>query len=230
MTQNRPRTRHPRRSQAIQGIRALTWSSLLLSLLVVLAACGNDDSEAATEAPAEATAEAAPAAEDGDDGGSEDDTAADSDEDAVSDAIADLASESGSATVTIGDETIEFSLSGTQTIDGTTYVGRCQSLFGMINGSGFATDGRDITLNIEIPPVDWETYEDERFEAPGVEVEDNESNAKWVADQADEFVSGSGVGEYQQEGVTASGAATFVNHWAPDSDPVEGTFEIDCEA
>ncbi len=230
MTQNRSRAWRLSGILPIRGIRALGWSALLLSLALIVAACGNDDGEAATEAAAEVTTVPSAATEAGEAGADEDDVTADADEDGVPDAIADLASETGSATVTIGDETFEFSLAGTSTIDGTTYVGRCQSLFGMIVGGGFATDGRDITLDIEIPPTDWETYEDDRFDPPAIEVEDNPNNAKWVADQGDESATGGGVGEYEQEGVTASGSATFVNQWAPDSEPVEGTFEIDCEA
>ena len=230
MTQNRSRAWRLGGILPIRGIRALGWSALLLSLALIVAACGNDDGEAATEAAAEATTAPSATTEAGEAGAGEDDVTADADEDGVPDAIADLASETGSATVTIGDETFEFSLAGTSTIDGTTYIGRCQSLFGMIVGGGFATDGQDITVDIEIPPTDWETYEDDRFDPPAIEVEDNPNNASWVADQGDEFTTGGGVGEYQQEGVTASGSATFVNQWAPDSEPVEGTFEIDCEA
>ncbi|MEX1296526.1 MAG: hypothetical protein AB1Z67_10175 [Candidatus Limnocylindrales bacterium] len=218
---------------------ALGWLALLLALSLVLVACGGDDeAEAETADPTAAAVEATEAAEATDEPaadevtGTDEDTAGEGEnaDSEVPDAIADLASDSGSATVTIGDETFEFSLAGTQTIDGTTYVGRCQSLFGMVLGSGFATDGRDITVDLEIPPVDWESYEDDRFDAPAIEVEDNVNNASWVADQADEFVSGSSIGEYEQEGTTASGSATFVNQWAPDSEPVEGTFELDCEA
>ena len=220
MTRHQLPARRPRHGRAKRGFRALAWSALLLPLLLIVAACGNDDADATTEAAAEATAQATPATE------AEESTDAGADE--VPDAIADLASDSGSATVTIGDETFEFTLAGTSTVDGSTHVGRCESLFGMIMGSGFATDGRDITLDIEIPPVDWETFEDDRFDAPAVEVEDNVANASWVADQANELVPGGGVGDYEQQDVTASGAATFVNQWAPDSEPIEGTFEIDC--
>jgi hypothetical protein len=229
------------------------WLALLLSLAVIVAACGNGDDDAATDAPESTDAPAAAETEadtgndtdtgsedvDADagsddeaaaDAGNDDESAADAEEAGVPDAIANLASETGSATVTIGDETFEFSLAGTKTVGGTTHVGRCETLFGMIIGSGFVTDDRDITLDLEVPPVDWDTYEDERFDPPAVEVEDNETNADWVADVGDEFTAGSGVGEYEQEGATASGSATFVNSWDPESEPVEGTFEVDCKA
>jgi len=254
MTQHETRVRGSRPSHPFHGFGALGWPALLLSLLMVLAACGNDDGGAATEAAAEATVAGTPAAEaedsgdaasetedggddaaaeaeeSGDDAAGGGDITADSDEDGVPDALQDLASETGSATVTIGDQTFEFSLAGTSTNEGTTHIGRCESFFGMVMGNGFAADGRDITVGMEIPPVDWETYEDERFDPPSIEVEDEENNASWVADQGNDFVSGSSVGEYELEGVTASGSATFVNQWATDAEPVEGSFEIDCEA
>lgn len=205
---------------------AIGWLAVLLSLVVVVAACGNDDdAESGDTEPTDGPA----AAENGADAPEDTDGPIVGD-DEVPDAIADLASETGSATVTIGDETFEFSLAGTKTVDGTTYVGRCQTLFGMIIASGFVADDRDITVDMEVPPVDWETYEDDRFDPPAVEVEDNENNADWIADVGVEFATGSGVGEFVQEGATASGSAIFVNQWDPDSDPVEGTFEVDCEA
>lgn len=246
MTPSQPRGRSRRTRTGSLG-----WAAVLFSLLLILVACGGDDepepaadatdapaaatetSEDSTESDTEVADDAEPADDDGEpaDDAVETDEADSADEEAsVPDALADLASETGSATVTIGDETFEFTLAGTQTIDGTTYVGRCEGLFGMVMGSGFASDGQDIAVDLEIPPVDWETYEDDRFDPPSVEVEDNVSNASWVADQGDEFVAGSTVGEYQQEGLTASGSATFVNQWDPESEPVEGTFEIDCEA
>lgn len=203
--------------------------ALALALAAVVAACGNDDDDAATDAPAapattdaaaDATPTAAGAASDTGDGTSDDGD--------VSDTLEALASETGSATVTIGDVTYEFSLSGTATVDGTTYVGRCTPIFGMIAASGFVGDGRDITIDAEIPPVDWETYEDDRFDPPAIEVEDSEANASWVADQEDTFVEGSGVTAFEQDGGRASGTAMFINAWDPGSGPVEGSFEIDC--
>ena len=219
MTQTNGRRRRRKDERA----PALAWPALLISLLLILAACGSDDGEAT----ATADPTAAPAATDTDTGDVES-SDADGAADGVPDSIADLASETGTATVTIGDETYEFTLAGTATIDETTYVGRCETLFGMIVGSGFATDGRDITVDMEVPPVDWESYEDDRYDPPAIGVKDNEANASWVANQGDDFVVGSGVNEFEQDEMSASGSATFVNQWDPDSDPVEGSFEVDC--
>jgi len=226
MTQAHTRPSHLRRSDLLPPGR-VGWPVLPLALVVVLAACGNDDGDAETAAVVDPTSAATPAT------GSGEDSAEDAPDDAgagdVPDALEDLASEAGSAIVTIGDETFEFSLAGTATVEGTTYVGRCSTIFGMIAGNGFVTDGRDITLDVEVPPVDWETYEDDRYDPPAIEVEDNENNGKWVADAGDELVTGTGVVEFEQDGTSALGSAVFSNQWAPDSDPVEGTFEIDCE-
>ncbi len=138
------------RDRVLTAGRAIGCLALLLSLAVIVAACGNGGEEDAaadvpeeTDAPAaleDAPADEAPA----------DETPADEADDAVPEAIADLASETGSATVTIGDETYEFSLAGTKAVGGTTYVGRCETLFGMIIGSGYVTDERDITVDMEV--------------------------------------------------------------------------------
>jgi hypothetical protein len=204
--------------------RAVSWAVLLAALAVSVAACGSDADE--TEAP-EAEARPTTVAESGPGTGTEV-PPDEPDGDGISSTLEDLAGETGSASVTIGDETFEFSLAGTATVEGTTYVGRCTTLFGMIAASGFATDGRDITVELDVPPVDWATYDDGRFEPPAIRVEDNEGNANWIADEADDFVSGSGVFEFEQEGVDASGVARFVDAWDPGSDPIAGTFTVDC--
>ena len=235
--------------------RMVGWLALLLAGVMVVAACGNGGDEAATDTADEtaevtataevatagaeaataeaevATAEAATAEADDDAEAATDGASADPDasgEGQVSDTLEDLASDSGAATVTIGDQTYEFTLAGTTTVGSTTYVGRCQSIFGMIAASGFVSDGRDITVDMEIPPVDWASYTDDRFDAPAIQVEDNEANANYVANESDEFVTGSGVSEFEQAGGSASGTAMFVNAWDPESEPVEGSFEVDC--
>lgn len=62
-----------------------------------------------------------------------------------------------------------------------------------------------------------------------IEVEDGEADVSWVADEGAEFVTGSGVADYELDGLSASGSATFVNQWEPGSEPVAGTFEVRCE-
>lgn len=209
--------------RTIDIARARRWPALLLAVAVVVAACANDgdDGQAeATEAASPTPATATPAGTTGGADGSDD----------AADTLEDLASDTGSAVVTVGDVTYEFSLAGTTTIGSSTLVGLCRPIFGMLQGSGFVTDGRDITVDMEIPPVDWESFEDDRYDPPAIEVEDEEAGVQWVADSGNEFLSGSGVGDYEQDGTVASGTATFVNEFEPDSDPVEGTFEIDCGA
>ena len=72
---------------------------------------------------------------------------------------------SGGAVVTIGDERFEFSMA-TETIGTTTYLGVCQELFGLIQADGHGADGRAITVGIMIPLLDWDSYEDERYDPP----------------------------------------------------------------
>lgn len=134
-----------------------------------------------------------------------------------------LAGESGSAVVTIGGQTYEFSLAGTLTIDSTTYVGRCLTWGGSVGGNGYAADGSDITLNFEMPPLGWEDAPDE-WDPPSISVEDNPADIQWDASQ---WTDGT-VTSFEVDDTRASGTATFVNMWAADGRAVEGTFQVDC--
>jgi hypothetical protein len=142
---------------------------------------------------------------------------------------------SGAAVVTIGDERYEVSMA-TETIDSTAYLGVCQELFGLIQADGHATDGRAITVGIMIPPVDWDSYEDGRYDPPRIEVRIDDPYATWVADAdwaAANGVEGqSQVDAYQKDGLHAAGSATFIEESAlfqdPPGVPVQGTFEVRC--
>jgi hypothetical protein len=141
---------------------------------------------------------------------------------------------SGAAVVTIGDERYEFSMA-TETIGSTTYFGVCRELFGLIQAAGHVT-GRAITVGIEIPPVDWDSYEDQRYDPPSIEVDIDDPYATWVADAdwaAANGVEGqSQVDAYQKDGLYAAGSATFFEAGAlfqdPPGAPVQGTFEVRC--
>lgn len=142
---------------------------------------------------------------------------------------------SGAAVVTIGDERYEFSMA-TETIGSTTYLGVCQELFGLIQAEGHATDGRAMTVGIMIPPVDWDSYEDARYDPPRIVVDIDDPYARWVADAdwaAANGVEGqSQVDVYQKEGLHAAGSATFFEEGAlfqdPPGVPVQGAFEVRC--
>lgn len=142
---------------------------------------------------------------------------------------------SGAAVVTIGDQRYEFSMA-TETIGSTAYLGVCRELFGLIQAEGHATDGRAITVGMMIPPVDWDSYEDARYEPPRIVVDIDDPYARWVADadwaSANGVEGQSQVDVYQKEGLHAAGSATFFEEGAlfqdPMGVPVEGAFEVRC--
>lgn len=143
---------------------------------------------------------------------------------------------SGGAVVIIGDDRYEFSMA-TETIGTTTFLGVCRELFGLIQAEGHASDG-NATVGMMIPPVDWDSYEDERYDPPRIEVRIDDPYATWIADAdwaAANGVEGqSQVDVYQLDGLTAVGSATFLEQTAPfqvpPGEPVEGRFEIRCAA
>lgn len=96
-------------------------------------------------------------------------------------------------------------------------------------------DGRDIEGSFMIPPLDWESFDDGRYDPPAVDLEitsTGDDNARWRADaawaQENDKVGMSQVDSYEKDGLTASGSATFANAWDTEADSVEGTFEISC--
>jgi hypothetical protein len=141
---------------------------------------------------------------------------------------------SGGAVVVIGDVRYEFSIA-TETIGTTTFLGVCRELFGLIQAEGHASDG-NATVGMMIPPVDWDSYEDERYDPPRIKVSIDDPYATWVADAdwaAANGVEGqSQVDTYQMEGLTAVGSATFLEQGAlfqdPPGKPVQGMFEVRC--
>jgi len=86
-----------------------------------------------------------------------------------------------------------------------------------------------------IPPLDWETYADGRYDPPSVELKITstaEDNARWRADagwaQENDKAGMSQVDSYQKDGLTASGSAMFANAWNGEAESVQGSFEISC--
>lgn len=221
-----------RRSPAVIDILSMARPRVRLGFLAVgvmavaVACSGSDDGGAATEAPTEPAATdvadvtVAPAAD------TEADTEADTDP-AADAGAPDFGSGTGS--ITLGDETFELVIG-----PGT---GLCRDVFGMIQAGGEVADGRDIEGDISIPPLDWESYDDGRYDPPSVELKitsTGDDNASWVADAgwAAEFdkVGLSQVDSYEKDGSTASGTVTFANAWDPADESVQGSFEVSCEA
>jgi len=136
------------------------------------------------------------------------------------------------AVVVIGDEQFEFDMSTT-----------CISIGGAVGGAGFAADG-SVSLDIDVPPQDWETSAD-GWEAPSIRVRDKrdesaerdwESGGSNIAN-IDELSDVVRVDSFSVDGGRAAGTATFIDLDAymlagavgdPLPDPVAGTFEINC--
>jgi hypothetical protein len=206
---------------------------------LALAACGGGDDDSSEE-PADEPAVSAVSEPDTDAGADADaDTAEDEssegDGGSAEDLLADLDFGDGMARVTVGDTQYEFALGGTSQVGGTTYLGVCQTLFGLIAGGGYDPAGGDVTIDFEIPPPDWETYDDGRFDgsAPRIEIELGDDGG-WIADVESSAPAGSSqIDEWQSDGQRASGTATFIE-LAPWGSPVEGgqvvsgTFELGC--
>lgn len=230
----------------MRGVRA----AMAIAALVAAAACGGDDatdlvgdaddatsgSESGIE-PDVGTDETVDGGDGGDGGDAPDDNGLD---DGVQEMLDGLDFGDGGARVTIGDTTYEFALGGTSTVGSKTYLGICQQLFGMMAGAGYDTGGRAITVDFEIPPVDWESYEDGRFSTspPRLEIEDEENGVAWAADQSlvelyPETAGLSQIDEWVTDGTRASGTATFIElePWSAPvegASPVEGSFELGC--
>lgn len=230
----------------------LPAGSIVVSLLAILAllavACGGDDDDDAADVlgntPTPGPDSTASEGDDDEDAGEGDDN---DDGDDVDDLI-DFGD--GAAVVVVGDERYEFALGGNIEIDGTRYIGVCQSLFGLITGSGYDPEGGELALDFEIPPQDWESWDDGRYEfsPPRIEIEgvrhaeqdaDDPNAGGWRADvqwQEGEGTVAAGASqldEWEVEDGRATGTATFlaVNYFGAPLDgvqPVEGTFDIGC--
>ncbi len=218
-----------------------------------LAACGDDGGAGSAPSGADTTASVSDvgqgdASEDGsgeeaaEGVGPEDSGSGDTDDGGsdVQDVIDDLDFGDGLARVTIGDTSFEFVLGGNESANGTTYIGVCQELFGLLNGGGFVSGDPQIGIEFTIPPPDWESFGDGRYDnsMPRIEIDLGDSGG-WAADMSltERFPGAAGESQIDQwtlEGSVAKGTATFIameSFSAPvdGSAGVEGSFEIGCE-
>jgi len=133
--------------------------------------------------------------------------------------------EANTAVVTIGDQRYEF---------GNLY---CVTLGGAM---GAVSVGGEPTVDIDLPPMDWQTS-GEDWDAPGVEVD--EGDLSWIADLGDTGLIRiepglSQVDSFNSDGYHATGTATFMEATAWNAvqlgiseeapEPVQGTFEVTC--
>jgi hypothetical protein len=230
----------------------MAWRALVLLMAVFLVvACGEEDRADGQAAVADPEgSEAADAADEPADvgateqeGAPEEDGAADGAvDDEVQELLGDLDFGDGGALVVLGDRTFEFTLGGNSPeVDGKTYLGVCQTLFGAIAGTGYQIqDDQVATIEFDLPPADWESYEDGRFDTvtPRIKIEDVATEETWVADLmlADGFPEVAGtsqIDDWATDGTTASGTATFTAihpYGSPveGSEPLQGSFELGC--
>jgi hypothetical protein len=208
------------------------WAALAAVSLLMLVGCGDDDSTSADDA-------AGDTGDGGDSTGDDTDGGGDDGGDTVEDLVDDLDFGDGTARVTIGDTDYEFALGGNETADGTTFIGTCQELFGLLNGNGFVPGDPETTIEFDIPPPDWESYDDGRYDSsePRIEIELGDDGG-WAADltlaeNRPEMEGQSQLDDWTLDGSVAVGTATFIE-MEPFSAPVEGatpvpgSFEIGC--
>jgi hypothetical protein len=221
-----------------------------LAALLLVVACGEgDDADGQGAAADPESSQAADTAAEPTDaaptepGGAADDAAADGDlDDEVQELLDDLDFGDGGARVVLGDRTYEFTLGGNSPeVDGKTYLGVCQTLFGAIAGTGYQIQNDEVvTIEFDLPPADWESYEDGRFDTvtPRIKIEDVATEETWVADPmlADGFPEVAGtsqIDEWATDGTAASGTATFTAihpYGSPveGAEPLQGSFELGC--
>lgn len=195
------------------NLRTSALFALLALLLAGLAACGGDDDD---DGPV------LPGFNDDSNGGSGDDNG-NGDDDGDDD---DFDFGEGMAVVTIDGNTYEFDLTAGFTV--------CREVFGIIQVDGSTSDD-GARVAMEIPPTNWESYDDGRYDPPSVQVSDDVENVVWLAGPSDvrDLPEGmSQVDNYEKDGLRASGSATFIEIRAFDSGSTvtaQGTFEVSCE-
>ena len=143
---------------------------------------------------------------------------------------------SGTAVLELGGERYEFDM-GNIEAGGETAVGVCQGIFGMIQGVGHVADDLAISIEMDIPPVDYEAKPEYGFDPPNITFSDDDNDVELVAGKR--LAEGLGVETESQatvtenDGFNAVGTATFVDSRAmmmgEASEPIEGTWKIHCD-
>jgi hypothetical protein len=132
--------------------------------------------------------------------------------------------EANTAVVVIGDQRYEFADLYCVTIGGAL---------------GAASVGGDPQVDIDVPPEDWETS-DEDWDAPSVRISgddpylDLRAGGEVVEMDARMEDGQSQVDGFTTDGHRASGTATFIDYQAfttdQSPDPISGTFEVTCDS
>lgn len=199
------------RTGAVQGARVVLFSLMLTGLV----ACGGDSGDGA---PVEPESGQQPV-----ESGSSDD---------VGDGQSGSEG-SGSIVVIIGEQTFEFVTAPPKLFDfdGNTY-GSCSVDFGTMRASGYAADGSDVVVNVQVTePGETGSWITLRDADPLLERE-VDSKFLWRANgaslSADDPLYHEVAEDRQIDESTASGSATFVDGVAEAPEQVAGSFEVDC--
>jgi hypothetical protein len=214
-------------------IIALTAIFSFTALGAGFAACGGSDDD---DSPGEGAVTSADAA--GGDAGSGDDAAPDDDaDDDGDDSSLPSFGDGGTAVIVLDGQRYEAILSN-RTVAGSEEIGFCRDILGALQIFGYADtdDGGVAQVTMLIPPTDWETYDDGRYDPPSIELEIDDSDGgrvSWfLADPENTSYTGnSQVDDYELDGTTATGTATFTNVTLAlrgNTEPVQGTFEVNC--
>ncbi len=141
--------------------------------------------------------------------------------------------EAGTIEVTVGDQTFNFVTSPPRLMeyDG-NYYGTCTLLFGTIQASGYAADGSNTVVVIQVTEPgktgSWVTVKD------GDEFFDGDGDATflWKANKANYDADDPRFSEVMEDrevaGSMASGSATFVDSAAETPEQVAGSFKVNC--
>ncbi len=204
---------------------------LAVAILTLAAACSSDSSDdepAATTTTAEGATTTA-----GDDTTTT--TAASTDD--GGDSGSDASGDTEYAIVTIGTETYEADMSGS--------LAACIALGGAVGGVGQIIEPGSGTIDMTIPPENWESSADD-WDPPSIRVDlgedENGVPIDWraggeIVESFPDLAGKSQVDSFAVDGATASGTATFIDFFqvqmagtgqVDDPEPVEGTFEINC--
>jgi hypothetical protein len=202
---------------------------VLVAAAMVAAACGGGDDDTSAASGDGAGSDDGAAASG--DGAGSDDGAADGDGVRSLDLVPD------GATDIIGNPAGQ----GFVELDGVRYDfvldTACQQIFGAVQAAGGAADGSEARADAFIPPENWETFDDDRFDPPEVSIEIGET--EWIAAMgANEQVGTSyrdltpeesSVTSFTNDGSFTEGEGIFFRRYnSGDIETARGTFAFYC--
>lgn len=206
--------------------------AVVLGLTLVLVACSGDSSDgealqvAGESAPGEQSAQSG-----------ETETAGDTDEPGESSGGGDLSLVPEGDTDLLGNPAGQ----GLVELSGARYDfilnSACQKFFGAVQAAGPLADGSDGSVDVVIPPEDWETDTEAGWDPPYVQIENGDES--WLAELGTEhFVEGanieltaeqSAVTSFTNDGSRVAGEAVFFKRFNFETlETATGSFEFYC--